>query len=205
MLNQVAQPFLTGAAISIGVAAPIGPVALSCIRQTIVGGLRPGVAGGLGAATVHVLFGTLGLSGLLAAGEIPWLSHSAAEFAGGVIVALLALRSLLNVHIADTIHRGAAGTVGSAYISTVLLALSNPLTIIGLAAAVSSFGLAGTDGLWLIATGMFCGSASWWIVLCGAVAACRRRVSPRVLIWISRSASVLMAAGGVLSIFRSCS
>lgn len=203
MQGQFSQPFLIGAFISLCVAMPIGPVALSCIRRTLACGLGPGIASGLGVATVHFLFGSLGLSGLATAGGILRLNHAGVVFAGSTIVIFLAVRSFLRVHPAgDAGGGGPARTVCSAYATTGLLALSNPLTILGLAAAFSTFGLSGTNCVWQVATGMFCGSTLWWTTLCSVVAAFRGRLSPRTMLWTSRSASVLMACLGILSIVR---
>jgi threonine/homoserine/homoserine lactone efflux protein len=202
MHGQLNQPFLIGIFIALFVAMPIGPCALTCIHRTFAGGLGPGFASGLGVATVHFLFGALGLSGLVTAGRILRLNHAGIELAGGTIVIFLAVRAFRAAAVTGHAGDGPAGAVSSAYAAAILLALSNPMTIVGMAAACSSFGVASTNCPWQAAIGIFCGSILWWTVLCSVVATLRCRLSPATMLWISRSASGMMACFGVLSIVR---
>jgi threonine/homoserine/homoserine lactone efflux protein len=202
MQGQLNQPFLIGIFIALCVAMPIGPCALTCIHRTCAGGIGAGLVSGLGIATVHFLFGAVGVSGLVTAGESLRLNHAGIELAGSTIVIFLAIRSFRAAAV--TAYTGArpAGAVGSTYAAAILLAVSNPMTIVGMAAACSSFGVASTNCLWQAAIGIFCGSALWWTVLCSVVAILRCRLSLATMLWINRSASGMMASFGVLSIVR---
>ncbi|MBV9250198.1 MAG: LysE family transporter [Acetobacteraceae bacterium] len=176
---------------------------MTCIHRTFAGGIGPGLASGMGVATVHLLFGALGLSGLVTAGESLRLNHAGIELAGSTIVVFLAIRSFRAAAVTAYTGSRPAGTVGSAYSAAILLALSNPMTIVGMTAACSSFGVASANCPWEAAIGIFCGSALWWTVLCSVVATLRCRLSLSTMLWINRSASGMMACFGVLSIVRS--
>ena len=130
------------------------------------------------------------------------MNHAGIELAGGTIVIFLAIRSFRAAAVTGHVGGGPAGAVSSAYAATILLALSNPMTIVGMAAACSSFGVASTNRPWQAAIGIFCGSALWWTVLCSIVATLRRRLTPATMLWISRSANSMMACFGILSIAR---
>ena len=46
-----------GLAIGFGIAAPVGPIGILCIRRTLADGRAVGFAAGLGAATADALYG----------------------------------------------------------------------------------------------------------------------------------------------------
>jgi threonine/homoserine/homoserine lactone efflux protein len=201
--SLIDQPFLVGAFVSLSVAVPIGPIALICIRRTLSDGLGTGVASGVGVATVHFCYGSLALSGGSAIGEFLCLHQAAARLFGGIVVILLAIRSLLRgsapAKPADTAARAAILT---SYTTTCLLAFSNPMTVLGLAAGLSTFGLFGAGLQWPISIGMFCGSTAWWIILCGASAALRCSIGAKSVQRINRGGCAVMTCLGFSSIAR---
>ena len=58
--------FFRGAVIGLTVAAPLESVGILCIRRTLTQGFGVGIVSGLGAATVHAIYGTLALYGVAA-------------------------------------------------------------------------------------------------------------------------------------------
>ena len=48
---------LKGIAVGLAIAAPVGPVAVLCIRRTLLQGPSAGLASGFGAVTADVIFG----------------------------------------------------------------------------------------------------------------------------------------------------
>ena len=51
-------------------------------------------------------------------------------------------------------------------------------------------------------TGVFAGSALWWLLLCFAVGSVRERVSPQALRWINRVSGVILAGFGLAVLLR---
>ena len=83
---------------------------------------------------------------------------------------------------------GASGALG-AYGSTLLLTLTNPMTIVMFAAIFAAIAPAG--GLnyayaTLTVVGVFLGSATWWLILSATVGAFRRFIDIRLMRWINR-------------------
>ena len=56
--------FLRGLAIGFGIAAPVGPIGILCIRRTLADGRAVGFASGLGAATADAMYGAVAAFGL---------------------------------------------------------------------------------------------------------------------------------------------
>jgi threonine/homoserine/homoserine lactone efflux protein len=55
---------LQGVLLGFSIAAPVGPIALLCIRRTLERGFVSGLVSGLGAATADVIYGGIAAAGL---------------------------------------------------------------------------------------------------------------------------------------------
>jgi len=82
------------------------------------------------------------------------------------------------------------------YLSTFLLTLSNPMTIISFAAILGGLGSGGGSafrlGAFLLVLGVFSGSALWWLTLSTVVGTFRARLTDRALLWVNRASGVVI-------------
>ena len=62
--------FLRSMAVGFGIAAPVGPVGVLCVRRTLVGGPVRGLISGLGAATADAVYGGIAAFGLSTIGAL---------------------------------------------------------------------------------------------------------------------------------------
>jgi threonine/homoserine/homoserine lactone efflux protein len=194
---------LRGLLLGFSIAVPVGPIGLLCIRRTLADGRLSGLVTGMGAATADGCYGAVAAFGLTAVssfllGERLWV-----HLVGGAFLLYLGLRIVL----AGPPDKAAVVTrsgLGGAYASTILLTLSNPLTILSFAAAFAAFGVAGSRGTalsaGLITLGVFCGSALWWVILSGLVSALRTRLTAGALLWINRASGLLIVGFAVVSL-----
>ena len=128
-------------------AAQVGPIWLLCLRSTLRGGFRVGVAIGAGAAVIDMLYAALGVAGASRLLEIDPL-RVALGLAGAVVLALLGLRTLWS---AFRIRLGgeAAEEVASprrAFVTSLGATASNPMTIAAWAAIFSAASTASVVG-----------------------------------------------------------
>jgi threonine/homoserine/homoserine lactone efflux protein len=70
--------FAKGVVLGLSIAAPVGPMALLCLRTTLAHGFVPGLLGGLGVAAGDMFYAALAAFGLQAAtavltGQSSWL------------------------------------------------------------------------------------------------------------------------------------
>jgi len=163
-IGAIAKGFLAGAAI----AAPVGPVGLLCIHRGISSGRATAFLSGLGAATAHGTYALAAALGLSFVSRTVSTHHHLLRAAAGFFLCLLGARILFSRPVdrpAEPTGHGRAG----AYASTLLLSLSSPVTMITIAAVFSGAGLPGPGGgtvtALLLASGVFLGSASWWLLL----------------------------------------
>ncbi len=163
-VGAVAKGFLAGAVI----AAPLGPVGLLCIQRGISKGRAAAFLSGLGAATAHGTHALAAATGLSFIFGTVSPHHHLLRAAAGFFLCLLGARVLFS-RPADRPSEPVGGRLAGAYASTLLLALSSPVTMVTIAAVFSGAGLpapgGGTAKAMFLAFGVFLGSASWWLLL----------------------------------------
>ncbi len=194
-----ADLFLRGLAIGVAVAAPVGPIGLLCINRTLTAGFAAGLATGLGAATADAAYGAVAAFGLAALGGAVSAAGDGLRLAGGLFLLYLGVRAFRKVAPARAAQAGATGLVGG-YLTSVVLTLVNPATILSFAAIFAGLGLAETGGFAnaaALVAGVFLGSAAWWLFLSAAGAIARRRLPPAALRWINRLSGVIFAGFGL--------
>jgi len=196
--------FTRGFALGLSIAAPVGPIALLCIRRTLTAGRASGWATGLGAATADAIYGTLSALGVSVIASV-LLDHSHwLRLFGGAFLCYLGIRAFFAAPIQASSERGTVG-LGQSYLSGLLLTLSNPITILSFAALFASAGVGGTgqagQGAAWIVIGTFAGSAAWWIVLAAATERLRARFDEGWLRWLNRISGLLLIAFGLYSIW----
>jgi threonine/homoserine/homoserine lactone efflux protein len=92
----------------------------------------------------------------------------------------------------------------SAYGSTFVLTLTNPITILSFAAIFAGFGLVKAGGGYsnaaITVLGVFLGSLCWWIILSGVTSLLRNRIGFSGLRWINRISGLTILGFGIAAI-----
>jgi threonine/homoserine/homoserine lactone efflux protein len=195
---------LKGLTIGFSIAAPVGPIGLLCIRRAMADGARAGFICGLGAASADALYALVGGFAMTAVAR--WLVAEKHWFGllGGLFLVYLGIRIITarGDNQAATPARGAL----SAYSSTLLLTLANPMTIMAFAAVFAGLGLAEAANYAAAAVlvgGVFVGSALWWLLLSAIAARVRRHVNGGMMRTINRVFGAIIAAFGCYAIAAS--
>jgi threonine/homoserine/homoserine lactone efflux protein len=196
--------FLRGLAIGFGIAAPVGPIGVLCIRRTLADGRAVGFASGLGAATADAVYGAVAAFGLTLVssalvGQGLWL-----RAIGGLFLCYLGARTWMAPPAVTPGPVGRSRGLAAAWASTFALTLTNPTTIISFAAVFAGLGLGGRVGGYgtaaLMVLGVFLGSALWWLLLSTGVGLFRSALTPDRLRWVNRGAGAIIAAFGVAAL-----
>ncbi|MDQ4069239.1 MAG: LysE family translocator [Actinomycetota bacterium] len=199
------EPLLGGILTGLSIAAPLGPNGALCIRRSLAAGRRAGFVTGLGAATAHAIFVAIAITGMGVSTALVGRADLVQCVAGLVLVGL-GLRTLrLDWALSVDPAAPSDATTVRAYLSTLTLALANPLTIAALSALLGGLGTPtrGALATALVIAGVFTGSAAWWLALSTAVAAVRTRIRARHLMWANRGTGASLAAFGVWVVLTS--
>jgi threonine/homoserine/homoserine lactone efflux protein len=196
--------FLKGVAVGFSIAAPVGPIGLLCIRRTLDNGRWAGLLTGLGAAiadAIYALFAAFGVT--FGAG---WTKGCAwSHLAAAVILILLGIKMAAERPAARAATSGGTTALWW-FISTFLLTLSNPLTIVSFIAVFAALGpvAGGLRSSLIMTLGVFLGSVSWWLILSGGVSALRMSNNPVGTIWINRISGGAIAGFGLWAMLTNC-
>ena len=192
----MAAALLAGATLGLSVAAPFGPVSLICIQQSLNRGYRYGMVSGLGAATSHGIFATAAIAG---AGAVslaltPW--SNTIRLLSALVLVWLGIRTILKGRVVEGPTR--AITMRMAYASTLILSLSNPMTIIPYLAlatmAVEEDMGSHALSLWSI-PGVMMAAATWYSGISFVATIIRSGISPGMAKLLN------LVAGGSLIVF----
>ncbi len=186
------------ALIGLSIAAPVGPIALLIMQRTLAEGLAIGLACGLGTAVADALYGLLAAFGLVAASALLdqiswWVGLAGALFLlylGGKI--LLARPAAAAAETTDPARRG---RLTGAFLTTLLLTLSNPLTIVSFLAVFASLGVAASgapDAAATVVLGVWLGSLAWQWGLVALAGLARRWMARGLLVWVNRASGVFI-------------
>lgn len=198
----------TGIAIGIAVAAPIGPVNLICIRRSLKFGMANGFASGAGAAVGDGVFAAIAAFGVTAAIEFVQVWSFWFQIVGGLFLIGLGARTwFAETHLDDQLPEGSLGALLPVISVTFVLTITNPATMLGFIAIFS--GVAGfTIGTedygraTLLVASVVAGSALWWAMITGGVAAFRSRMSDGALTAMNHVSAVLIVLFGIVVLGR---
>lgn len=189
--------FLKGVAVGFSIAAPVGPIGLLCIRRTLDNGRWAGLLTGLGAATADAIYALLAAFGVTFGASLTEGS-SWSHLTAAIVLLFLGIKMASEKPATRAANPGGT-TAFLWFISTFLLTLSNPLTIVSFIAVFTAIGPAagGLLSSLIMTLGVFLGSVAWWLILSGGVSALPVSNNPKRTIWINRLSGGAIAGFGL--------
>ena len=190
-----------GLILGFSIAAPLGPIGLLCIKRTLEGGRLQGILSGLGAASADAFYGSLAAFGLAALFQkFSWIQSWTQIIGGGFIVFLGVKYILAKTSTGENEKDPSSNKLGKIYLTTFLLTMSNPITIIAFLGMFAGAGVSNTRSAISVVAGIFSGSMLWWIILAFVTHLFGKRLGPNVLLWVNRIAGVALVGFGGWSI-----
>ncbi|WP_028403339.1 LysE family translocator [Ectobacillus panaciterrae] len=193
-----------GIVLGLCIAAPVGPIGILCIRRSLEQGRWAGFVSGLGAATADALYGLLAGSGLtvLSAGLIQ--GRGMLQILGGIFLLYLGFHIFRSRPSSET-AQGTKSDWIKAYISTFLLTLTNPLTLLSFFGIFAGLGIGQGEAYGNMASfvaGVFIGSALWWLFLSFGAASLRGKLTYRHFLFVNRASGTLIVLFGILALYK---
>jgi threonine/homoserine/homoserine lactone efflux protein len=194
--------FFKGLVIGFSIAAPVGPIGILCIRRSLSDGMRVGFAAGLGAATADAAYGCVAGFGLTAISSFLVHQKFWLNSLGGIFLCYLGIRTFLSKP-AETAAVASGHSGSTVYLSTLFLTITNPATILSFVAVFAGFGLGVANNYFAatkLVSGVFVGSALWWLLLSSGVGLFRSRINSHWLRAINRLSGGLLFAFGIYAL-----
>jgi threonine/homoserine/homoserine lactone efflux protein len=196
--------FIKGLIIGFSIAAPVGPIGILCIKQTLNHGRAAGLLSGLGAATADAVYGCVAGFGLTIISNLLIEQQTWFRLIGGLFLCYLGIKAYFSKPNENTALTQNTGLLRN-YGLTFILTLTNPMTILAFAAIFASQGLSNQrmeySAAGLLILGVFLGSALWWLLLSAGVGLLRGKIDFKKLSWINRFSGVLIAAFGLYALW----
>lgn len=196
------RAFAEGALAGLGIAVPVGAIAVLIVDLAMRRGFAHAVPSALGAASADLTYATVAvLAGIAVASALEPHQRTIELVSAGVLAAIVAYRTwkLLRPRDVERPRRTAEGPL-RIYGSFLALTLVNPMTVTYFAALILGLGpdtlRSGTDKA-LFAAGAGIASASWQLLLAGTGAVLRHRLSERARVATAVFGNLLIAAFAV--------
>lgn len=194
--------FWKGFIIGISIAAPVGPIGVLCIRRTMAYGRLSGFVSGLGAATADGIYGMIAGFGLTAVTNILISGQAVLKLIGGLFLVYLGGRIFFSKVAQQGAEAKRSGLV-SDYISTLLLTVTNPMTILSFAAVFAGLGIAADadyQTAMALVAGVIAGSAVWWFILSWLANRFMGQLDYRHMSIVNRMSGMIVAGFGIAAL-----
>jgi threonine/homoserine/homoserine lactone efflux protein len=161
--------FVKGLIIGFSIAAPVGPIGILCIKNTIKKNYASGFFTGMGAATADMLYALIAALGLTTISDLLLDYKLWIQITGILFLGYLGIKSFIRSHDTVEKHKSKAGSIIYDFVSTLFLTITNPITILSFLSIFTGVGLIADaisfDDSKNIIAGVFFGSTTWWLIL----------------------------------------
>lgn len=153
--------------IGLAIAAPVGPIAILCIKTAIKHGRLAGIAVGTGAALADTAYATFGIFSLTLIKSLVATYAVPLRLVGGALLILIGLRAIFSKSEIHKEPKISGARIIKSLTTGFILTMTNPATTFAFIAAATAFGFHFDDtshSHWLV-FGVFSGALLWWFVL----------------------------------------
>ncbi len=210
-MNEFLYVTLVGLVLGFGISIPVGPINILCIQKTLNEGRHAGLIAGMGASAADAIYGMIAAIGLSFVAEYLQDHSVTLRIVGGLMIIALGVKAIVDAVRGKTNGnkddgrrhwiREAASHAGT-FMSTFLLTLTNPVTILAFGAMFAALDLANhnlgsTWNQFGLFVGVFCGAIGWWTAVVMTVALFRERITPKFMSTVNKFAGSIMALCGL--------
>jgi threonine/homoserine/homoserine lactone efflux protein len=204
------DPFLTsyffakGIAIGLVAAAPIGPVNILVMQQTLRHGRVNGLLTGLGAVLGDGVFATVAAFGISAVSTFILAWAFWIQILGATILCVMGVKTFRARPQIGSVDKDLTRWTQT-IASTFALTVTNPMTMLGFAALFAGVGGVGAGDLASAASivaGVVSGSALWWLIVSQGVGLIRSHIDDGVFQIINRVSGSMIIFFGLAMFIR---
>ena len=191
--------FMKGFIAGVMIATPVGPVGMLCIERTLVKGSLNGFFSGIGAATADLVYSSVAAFGLTFILEFLVGYQMWFRSLGGMFLVFLGIQIYRQQKRQPAKTHKGRGYL-SDYCSAFVVTFFNPVTVLAFIAIFAGFGMVGATKVSaiMLVLGVFAGSSSWWVGLCGFAAIFRNKLKAEHFLWLTKASGVVIIVFGIV-------
>ena len=184
---------ILGIVIGFFMAVPIGAVGILCIRRTLDGGRRQGYITGLAGASADLVYCLISASGIKLISDFITDHRYEIRLIGGILLLLMGILLIRSPRKPILTEENAMKKTGF-YLSTLVVALTNPLVMFSYAAVLAVVGVEklATDFLSILFAGIFLGSFLWFVFVANLAHRFQATMTSERLAVVNRIAGFLL-------------
>jgi threonine/homoserine/homoserine lactone efflux protein len=186
------------------VSAPVGPIGLLCIQRVLSRGRVAGFLTGFGAVTANIIYASIAAFGFSVVSAFLIEQQLLLKLIGSAFLFYLGIKTFLKKPASTAASLSGESLIGM-YLSTFLLMITNPVTILNFTAMFAGLGFDQSSDTEMTAItligGVFIGAAFWWIFLSVAVSLFKNKITPHLGL-VNKLAGMLMILLGILSFIK---
>lgn len=171
--------FLKGIFIGIMFGVPVGVVGIMTIQRTLTKGFIAGIVSGLGSSLADAVYASISVFGLTLISNFLLQYQEIICILGCIFIVYIGI-SILKKEASSTHQYTMETTIFASFLSSFMITLTNPATILSFMVIFSTFQVSGNALLidkMLLVLGIFMGTGTWWVVLSALVKWSKERFS----------------------------
>ncbi len=166
-MAMIENYLLNGLMIGVIFGVPAGVVGIMSVQRALDQGALAGFVTGLGSSVADVVYAFVGAFGITLISD--WLQRYeiGIGLVGGILVFLMGIQTFRK-KTDGTNHTGEKNKYIVYFLSSFMVAITNPATVISFIFVFSLFGITGMNSLAesvQLVSGIFLGTCSWWLVI----------------------------------------
>lgn len=185
------------------VSAPVGPIGLLCIQRVLSQGFTAGFLTGLGAATANIIYASIAAFGFTVVSAFMLEQQMLLKMVGMVFLVYLGIKTFQKKPPQESARVKGESSSCQLFASTLLLMITNPVTILNFAAMFAGLGFSNESSSIRMAVtlilGVFMGAVTWWLVLSIGVNLFKKNITPHLPI-VNKVAGLLIILLAFLSL-----
>ncbi|WP_129689846.1 LysE family translocator [Gottfriedia acidiceleris] len=190
--------------LGLSVSAPVGPVGLLCIQRILSRGKTAGFMTGLGASSANLFYASIAAFGFSIVSSFLIDQKFVLRIIGAIFLFNLGIKTFLKKP-AETASNLEGESMVSMFLSTFLLMITNPVTILNFVAIFAGLGFnqsstsIGSAASLII--GVFLGAVSWWFILSSVVSLFRNKITTHLGL-VNKMAGLMIIVLGLMSFIK---
>lgn len=185
---------------------PVGAIAIMSVQRTMNNGIWAGFSIGMGAALGDFIYAGIASLGITFLKDFLLANRLWLALGGGVFLVIMGYK----IYVSDTVKQYRAKKslskkkMANDFVSSFVLALTNPVTILGFTGFFASFGVITEKTshfhILMLLVGIFVGATAWWFGISLTVNKLKDKISLKTLVKINRVAGILLLVLGIVLI-----